>query len=1046
MNKKLSTKTFLLCLFFLSLCFAVSAQNTPVRGTVTDEKGQTLPGVSIRVKGTARGTNADVNGTYSIAAASSDVLVFSMVGFSTKEYPVNNQPVINVQLTGDNRLLNEVVVIGYGTQRRRDITGSVGSVNGNLFKDQPITNPIAALQGRIPGVNVVQGSGAPDAAPTITIRGLESFNQPPPLYIVDGIRVPDVSSINVQDIASIDVLKDASSASIYGASAAGGVLIITTKKGSGTGTAPTINFSARYGITKPKLVGLLNKDDFIRLYNIIRPGVFAGANRLDTLSNTDWVHTLYRNAYEQNYNLSISGASPVVNYLFSGFYNGQKGVLLNNYSNIGGGRINTDYRLTKFLQIGEQLALSQRQTAPPIGSQADFHNAPFRTQPIIPVFNSTGTGYGSEPTGYTGLAFSGPNPYGAIQSAQVQNSKNNLQANIYADIKLPFHLNFRTNIGYNYYLETQDYFQNSYTFGTVVQPNNSLNKYSLQSTQLLTNYLLTYNQDFGKHHIDALAGFEQIVNKFNNINANETSVGLPGYAFIQTNASGLAISGHFDPNGLIKSQFGRINYNYASRYYLTGSIRQDANFTVFGPGKQRGVFPAGSVGWNISEEPFFQSLKSAINTFKFRASYGSLGNSAIQQYQYTSAYRQFTSTAGVSAGGQNFAPGTPLVIANTINSIPNPNVHWETTTETNVGFDGEALAGKLYYTAEYYNKNTKDMLYGLQLPTSSGFTAPFVTNIGKANNRGFEFLVGYRDKIGKLGYDISANAGFNKNKVISLDGTATSSVQDGWNFYNNGDYGFNMMSNQTITLTKAGLPFGSFYGYKVLGIFTNDADAAKQSVNTPNNKAHAGDLIYQDLNGDGIINANDRQVIGNPNPKMVYGINIRLNYQGFDLAMLFNGVAGVQLFNGVKAYEQYPFADGNTTSKVFNDSFLGTNGLTSQPRLVTPTAGGLLLDPNQNYTSLNSYFVENGSYLKLKNVQLGYTFSNDLLKKVAVKSARVFIMANNLFVITKYSGLDPELGSAYTPSGAGNVTTRGLDIPTNYPQTRIYSMGVDVNF
>ncbi len=1044
MNKKQLLKLLFLPLLLL-FSFTAFAQTT-VSGKVTDDSGQPLPGVTVVIKPTVRGTNTDVNGNYTINASANDVLVFSSIGYIKQEVSLKSRTQIDIQLKTDIRTLNDVVVIGYGTQRRRDITGSVGSVNGNLFKDQPITNPIAALQGRVPGVNVSTNSGAPDAAPTITIRGLESFNQPPPLYIVDGIRVPDVSSLNVQDIATIDVLKDASSASIYGASAAGGVLIITTKKGSGTGTKPTINFSARYGITDPKLVNLLNKDGFIKLLNIISPTTFAGANRLDTLANTDWVHTLYRKAYEQNYNLSISGSSPVVNYLFSGFYNGQKGILLNNYSNIGGGRINTDYKLTKFLQIGEQVALSQRQTAPPIGSQADFHNAPFRTQPIIPVFNSSGTGYGGEPTGYLGLAFSGANPYGAIQSAQVQNSKNNLQTNVYADIKLPFHLNFRTNIGYNYYLETQDYFQNSYNFGSVQQPNNALNKYSIQSTQLLTNYLLTYNQDFGKHHIDALAGYEQIVNKYNNINANETSVGLPGYAFIQTNASGLAVSGHYDPNGLIKSQFGRINYNYASRYYLSGSIRQDADFTKFGPSKQRGVFPAGSVGWSISEEPFFNSLKSAIGSLKFRASYGSLGNSAIPPYLYTAAYRQFTSTAGLSAGGQNFAPGTPLTIANTIPGIPNPNVHWETTTETNFGFDGDALGGKLYFTAEYYNKNTKDMLYGLQLPTSSGFTAPFVTNIGKANNRGFEFLVGYRDKIGKLGFDVSANAGFNRNKVISLDGTATSSVQDGYNFYNNGDYGFNMMPNQTITITKAGLPFGSFYGYKVLGIFNNDADAAKQSVNDIKNKAHAGDLIYQDTNGDGIINANDRQVIGNPNPKVVYGINVHLNYQGFDLAMLFNGVLGVQLFNGVKAYEQYRFADGNTTNQVFNDSFLGNNGLTSQPRLGIPTAGGFTLDPNQNYTSVNSYFVENGSYLKLKNVQLGYTFSNNLLKMVAVKSARVFIMANNLFVITKYSGLDPELGSAYTPSGAGNVTTRGLDIPTNYPQTRIYSMGIDVNF
>ena len=318
------------------------------------------------------------------------------------------------------------------------------------------------------------------------------------------------------------------------------------------------------------------------------------------------------------------------------------------------------------------------------------------------------------------------------------------------------------------------------------------------------------------------------------------------------------------------------------------------------------------------------------------------------------------------------------------------------------------------------------MLYSLPLPASSGFTQPFVTNIGKVNNRGFDFMVGYRDKVGKFGYDISATAGFNKNKVVSLSGAATDAVYDGYNWYSNGDTGFNMMSNQTLTITKPGQPFGSFYGYKVLGIFPTDAAAASQKVN--GNTAHAGDLQFQDLNGDGKIDANDRQIIGNPNPKLVYGINMHFNYQGFDLALLFNGVAGVQLFNGVKAYEQYPFADGNTTSKVFGDSFLGGNGLTSQPRLGVASGTGFTLDPNQNYTSVNSYFVESGNYLKLKNIQLGYTFSNKLLQKVSVKNARLFVMANNVFVITKYSGLDPELGSSFTGSGSGAVTTIPLSV------------------
>ncbi|MDB5133786.1 MAG: TonB-dependent receptor [Mucilaginibacter sp.] len=1031
----------LFCPLFLLISSWAMAQNVSVTGKVTDEKGQVLPGVTVSIKGTTKGTNSDLNGKYVITANSNDVLIFSMVGFVKQEANINSRSTINITLKDQDQLLNEIVVIGYGSQKRRDVTGSIASVKGETFKDQPITNPISALQGRIAGVNVVESSGQPGAAPTITIRGLSSFYQPNPLYIVDGIRVGDVSNINVQDIASIDVLKDAASAAIYGSAAAGGVLLITTKKGTGLGTDPVINFSARYGVTKPKLVNLLDRDDFIKIQNIVHPAFFAGATKTDTLSNTDWVHSLYKNAVEQNYNVSVSGSSPVVNYLFSGFYNAQKGSYINNYSNIGGARINTDYKLSKYITVGEQLGISQRKADPVL---TDLHNAPFRTQPIIPLRNEDGT-FGTEPSGYK-IQFGGPNSYAAAQTITAQDYTNNLQANVYADIKLPLHLNFRSTFGYSYYYYTRDQFQDIYNAGAVSVGNNTLYKNEAQSNQLLSNYVLSYNQSFGKHNISAVAGFEQITSTGNSLYTSMGSIGINGYSYVPTSISGAqtVLNGTYDSNSLIKSEFGRLNYNYNNRYYLSASIRQDANFSVFGPDKQRGVFPAASVGWNINEEQFFKAALPVINALKLRASYGSLGNSNIPPYSYAANYTQFNSTTGISGGAQGFAPGAPFQVANSSTKLPNPNVHWETVTEANVGIDGEALNGRLYFTAEWYNKNTKDMLYALQLPTSAGFTQPYFTNIGTANNRGFDFMVGFRDKVGKLGYDVSVNAGFNKNKLLSLSGAATDAVVDGYNYYNNSDAGFSIMSNQNITISKAGQPFGSFYGYKVLGIFQTDAEAAGQKVN--GNVAHAGDLHYQDLDGNGVINQADKQIIGNPNPKLVYGINIHLNYQGFDLAMLFNGVMGVQLFNGVKAYEESLFSDGNTTSKVFGDSYLGSNGLTSQPRLGLAQNGGFTLDPNQNYSSVNSYFVENGSYLKLKNLQFGYTFSNGILRRLSIKSARVYVMANNVFTITKYTGLDPELGSSFTPSGYGTVTTQGIDGVTNYPQTRIYSAGLDLTF
>jgi TonB-linked SusC/RagA family outer membrane protein len=1020
-----------------------------VSGKITDEKGDPFPGVTITIKGTSKGTNADINGSYLINAKSTDVLVFSNIGYAKQEIAVNGGGVINVSLKPDQEILNEVVVVGYGTQKRKDLTGSIASVKGDLFKDQPTTNALEGLEGRVAGVNIITPSAQPDVVPQIIIRGVSSLYQPNPIYIVDGIRQADINNINPQDIATVDIAKDAASMAIYGSAAAGGVILITTKKGSHVGAPPAIYFSSRFGITKPKLVQLLDKDDFIKLEDIVNPSFFKGKPDLDTLANTNWVDELYRTGVEQNYNLSVTGATDNVNYAVSGFYNQQTGIYIKNYSNIGGFRANSDYKLSKYLTIGEQIDASQRIGSPLFGAQATLHNAPFRTQPIIPVYNENG-GWGTEPGGY-GIQFSGPNPLGAVETEQAQDTKNNFQGNVYGDLKLPFHLDFKTTLGYAYFLETTDQFQNSYNFGPVASPTNELYKSYAQSSQLDANYVLSYNQSFGKHNISALVGYEQITDKTNNIYSSESAVGIPGYSYVQTSASALALTGAYDPQGLIKSQFARVNYNFNERYFISGSIRQDANDQVFGPNYQKGVFPAASAGWAISEEPFFKSALPGITNLKFRGSYGQVGNSNIPFYGYNSTYTQNNISTGIAGGAQGFAPGQPFQIANTLTALPNPNVHWETTTETDFGFDGDALHGSLYFSAEWYNKTSSSVLFPITLSQSSGFTSAYISNIGDVNNRGFEFMAGYRNKVGKLSFDVSANAAFNRNMVTKLNGVANDALYGGYNYYNfdsnslSGDVAFNQMPNEQITITKAGVPFGSFYGYKVIGIFPTDAAAAGQKVN--GNVAHAGDLEFQDLDHNGVIDANDREVIGNPNPKLVYGFNIHLAYQGFDLAALFHGVAGVQLFNGVQSYEQSLFQDGNTTSQVFNDSFLGSNGLTSQPRLgYVNSSGAFTLDPNQNYSSVNSYFVQSGAYLKLKNLQLGYTFKGSFLDQLDIKSMRLFVMANNVFTITKYKGLDPEIASAFAANGQINPQTQGIDAVSNYPQARIYSVGLDVGF
>lgn len=1046
MQKKRLLLKFL-CSFLLLFGQQSMAQNKTVSGTISDETGLPLVGASVVPKGSKSGVTTNNLGRFSVTMPSSaSEIVVSYVGYESQQVSVQNTNNITVSLSPAKGGLDAVAVVGYGTQRRRDLTGSVSSVKGESFKNQPITNATEALQGRVAGVNIVKNSGAPDATPSIIIRGLASLNQPNPLYIVDGVRVNDVNNINVQDIESIDVLKDAAAASIYGAAAAGGVILITTKKGS---TAkPTINLNARHGVVTPKVGSLLNKADYIRLQNIVNPGRFANTAGLDTLADTDWIDETFNNATEQNYNLSLSGALPIVNYLVSGFYNKHEGVARNNYSNIGGARLNTNFNLGKIFKVGEQVSVSRRKTSNPqnVGVEAQLHNPPFRTLPIIPVRNKNGT-YGTLPTGYPGLAFGGTHPVGAIDNASVENFKDNFQGNVYGEAKLPLNLSFRTNIGYSYYNENQNYFQNAFSIGGVGSTSNSLNKLSIQSQTLLTNYLLSYNQTIDKHTINAVGGFEQIRSRFNLANTTASNISKAAgekFSFIPTASTTYQFTGVNDNNGLIKSLFARVNYNYGGKYYLSGSIRQDENFTVFGPNKQKGIFPAVSAGWTISDEAFLQPV-SFISNLKLRGSYGEMGNSNIAPYSFLSVYQPFASFGNGSAGGANFAPNERIIPGLTYSAIPNPDLHWETVRETNIGLDGELLGRKIYFTAEWYNKTTEDMLYALPMAPSAGIAGSYITNIGSVSNKGFELMVGYKNQFGGLGLDVSVNGGWNKNELTKLTNETSSELNDGYNYYNNGDMSFQIMPNQPITVSRKGLPFGSFYGYKVLGLFATDAEAAAQTVN--GNKAHAGDLHFEDLNKDGTINDQDRQVIGNPNPKLVYGANIRLNYKGFDAAILINGVMGVDLFNGVKAYEMRPFQDGTTSPKVWGASFLDGNGLTNQPRLgVVNPNGTFNLDPNGNYSTVNSFFVEKGDYLKFKNIQIGYTFSNAILQRARIKSARIFVMGNNLLTITKYSGLDPELGASFSPSGYAGVTSRGIDVVSQYPQTKIYSAGIDITF
>ena len=1030
MTKNSRFKYSFTILFFLIVQQAFS-QARIVTGTVTGENGMPLPGATVSVKGGGSAVRTDHAGNFKISVPEySRILAASYVEYQTKEENIVGKASVNFSLIPAPGKLDSVVVIGYGTQKRKDVTGAISSVQGDAIKDLPVQNVADALQGRVSGVEVINSSGEPGATSQIIIRGVSSLNQTQPLYIIDGVQQSG-DNINPQDIASIDVLKDASAAAIYGAAAAGGVIIITTKKGHGA--KPTVNFSARYGISKPQVLTLLDKNQFLQFKDLTFDQYYANLPQttIDSLPDVNWVNELYQTGTEENYNLSISGSTSSINYYASGIYNKQKGVFLDNASRLAGARLNSDYKIAKWLKIGEQLYAWKKETTP---VKTGIVSTPFRTVPTgAPYSGNPAAPWGSFPN------YQAPNLIAQIKTAKFQFPENSFQGNVFAEVKLPpKYLTFKATFGYT----SQNYENNIFrdVYNTAVTPVtiNSLYRRIGTYEQFLNAYVLSFDHTYQKHTINLLAGYEQYSNKTSYLQTNATAVSGSSFGYILTSGSVLNLSGGFDPNGLVKSTFARANYDFDKKYFASVSVRRDGNFTVFGPEHQYGIFPAASAGWRIDQEPFIKNKYPSISLLKLRASYGELGNSNIAPYQYLTTFKLISY--------QNYANGAPAEAGYTQETLVNAGVKWENVHETNIGLDGELWDGKFSFTADWYNKTTSDLLYGVPIPPSFGLPGnppTYTVNIGSVRNRGVDLAVAYKNKIREISYSVSITGSFNNNKVLNLDNINGAAIRNGNNNYP--DAGNGKWTGQALTYTAAGLPFGQFYGYKVAGIYKTDEEAAA-GIQQPNKLAHAGDLIFEDINHDGQITDLDKTVIGNPYPKLTYGATINLNWKGFDIDMLFNGVAGVDIYNGVAPYEMSIYDGGNVTAKIFNASFLGSNGLTNQPRIgIADGNGGFVVDPNHNYSYASSYFVENGSYLKLKNLQIGYNFAGSLLSKAKISNARLFLMGNNIFTITKYTGIDPELGSADLSVNAG-TTTRGIDVLNKYPNVKIYSIGVDLTF
>lgn len=998
---------------FVDETSAQAVANT-ITGTVKNETGDPVEGASVTVKGTQTGTTTNAQGNFSLAATRGNVtLAVSSVNYLPLEIRSGNGP-MNIVLPSRVNDLDKVVVVGYGTRRARDITGAVGTVKGSQTVNEPARSVADILQSRVAGVEVVKNSGDPLGNTSIYIRGASSLNNPNPLYVIDGVPQGNPGNpFNTQDIESIDILKDASASSIYGAAAAGGVILITTKRGNKNGKT-TVGFNSYVGITKPIIRKLLDRDRFFAAKENLGQDVTNGSDP-STLPNTDWVDAIFRNGVQQNYDLSVRGGGNNSNFYISGGYSNQTGNVIANYFKKYTFRINSDHAIGKRFKVGESVLIWQTNYSP-----VTSYGIPYRTRPDMAIYDSTnitGGGWGKGPQG-----FGGTNPVGLERSTIYTNSASAIEGNVYGSMNIIQGLVLKGVFGYSMQNDNTNRYVAAYDFGQVRNVVPTLEKASNNAKSLSGTVTLNYDRKFGKNSISALAGYEQRTQEYSNLSGRSDNLALTNTtSFFVTDNSNQFVYGGID-NRLLKSYFGRLGYIYDEKYIAEVSLRHDGDFYRFGPNNRYGNFPAASVGWKIDREPFMQNIPQ-ISELKLRGSYGVVGNNNIPAYLFLARYSQI--------GAYTFSADGTRSLSYGINGIQNADIKWETTNEVNIGLDLGLSNNKFTLSIDYYDRKTKGILYDLGLPLSSGINYPLTTNVGIIQNKGFEFFATYQNKKGAWSYSVSANAAMNRNKILQLDGTSNNPI-----YATVADAG--LIANQSISRSAVGRSLGEFYGLEADGIYDTE-QKAEGGATVNGNKPHAGDLMFKDLNGDNVIDNNDFTYIGNPNPKLNYGVTLNLRYKWFDMVANFQGVAGVKLYNIYQGYNQIFFNDGNTTGDIFSTSFFGTNGLTGQPRVAYNDGTNYVNDPYNNYSRISSWFVKNGSYLKMRNLQVGVNIPASNLSLIHASSLRVFAMGTNLFSITKYNGLDPQVQAA-------NVRSRGIDTPLNYPTTRSYSVGVNVTF
>ncbi|HEX5170825.1 MAG TPA: TonB-dependent receptor [Cyclobacteriaceae bacterium] len=991
MTEVLQFKTFsrlFLLLLFAWISRSALAQNV-VSGKVTDAQSAPLPGVSILLKGTTQGTVSDTEGNFSLAANGDGTLVFSFIGYQTQEVLITNRSQINVIMQEDVTTLDQVVVVGYGIQEKKDITGAVAVVNEEAFKSRPNSQFGNLIQGKTAGVQVLSPSGKPSAGFSIRVRGTNSISgSSEPLYVVDGVPSADTRTINPADIESISVLKDASSAAIYGAQGANGVVLITTKKGK-TG-APKFEFNTYAGYSSAwRTLKVLNAEQFRDLMTEF--GQNTDWSRYT--ENTDWQKEVFQNGTSQNYQLSVSGANEGTKYYISGGWTQQKGAVRSAEMDRYNFKMNLEQKVNNWLTFGTNMNYMRYHDVDVTDNQAVNQGGVIlgmlSTPPNIGIYNANGT--------FTSNPFQDwENPISSTDAADRGYKTQRVLGNVYADISILPELTFRSNVGIDYTNSMYDYFldpfKTSYgraTEGIARNETDLMNYYIIDNT-------LTYKKTINDHNFSGLIG--SVVQKYRWEENNIERRGFANDAVPTTNAGSTINRADNTKSEKANASFlSRITYDYKGKYLITANFRADGS-SSFGPGNRWGYFPSFSVGWRLSEENFMSGASSFMDDLKLRFGWGIVGNDKISSSSY--AY------VGRVSYGANYPIGGSIQPGSYPGSIENQDLKWESTEQLNVGIDMAVVNSRILFTVDAYIKNTSDLLLNVQLPRSTGFEDG-IQNVGKLENKGLEFQITTRNLVNELKWNTDFNISFNRNKVVDILGQE---------LINGGVAG-----RGDVSYSVEGEPLGQFYGYVYGGV-----DPA------------TGDAFYIDREGASTFtpSPDDRRFIGNPNADFFYGMTNTFSYRNFDLSIFLQGVQGNDIFNATRI-ETEGMSDAKNQTIAVKNRWRAPGDVTDIPRASWGST---------NNSRLSTRFVENGSFMRVKAITLSYNLPQTLLAKARLSGARFYVTGENLFTITDYSGFDPEVNAFGTDSeNFTRNTVLGVDYGT-YPQTRNVIVGLSVSF